>query len=58
MTALASAGDLRMIHQWIHRRPRDTVMTGLTNICRSNVRGTLARGRGAIMTGDAGVGGS
>ena len=55
MTRNATSRYLRVIHQWIHRCPRDTVVAGFAHIGGVDVCGTLARGRGAIMTGDAGI---
>lgn len=40
-----------MIHQRVHRCPRDAVVTGLAHIGRGDMRCTFAGRNGAIMTG-------
>ena len=52
----ATANDLRMIHQRIHRRPSRKHMAGFADIRGVDVCGTLARRSNAIVTSDAGVG--
>lgn len=56
MTRLAGSQYFGMIHQRIHRSPRREYVTGLAKVGGVDMRGAFARCRGAVMTGDTGIG--
>ena len=53
MTTPASANDLTMVDQWIHRCPCGVNVAGLAHICGIDVGRRLTAGQSAIMTADA-----
>ena len=55
MTTLATADDLRMIHQRTHRHPGRINVAGLAQIGSIDVRRALANRQRTIVTGDTGL---